>query len=400
MPQVSRGPLEMLRQQRLPAWQPLLTPPYVALSFLIAGIIFIPLGGVITVSNQRAKEISFRYDDIQHCTSAQNTGAFTYEGNNMTLKTGCVTVVKFDVTETLKAPVYLYYGLTNFYQNHRRYSNSRSDAQLAGEVVRNLPDAAPLVTPGDITGTSETPITYVNYPTLRYKSFLYVPAGLIAWSMFNDTFTLYKEESTELGDTRRKLICNSTDFSQGENLPLEGSVSPNLCTKKGIAWNTDVAYKFKAPNLEPHHFFWTAGQELYTGVKPSPPLTNDSFFNNGWYANELGHSIPVTTDEDLMVWMRAASLPNFRKLHRVIHTDLVPGKYVMEIGEHYDVSSFGGTKTFALATLSWFGGKSSYLSAMYYAVGGIALFFSAVLMVAYRLGGDRASKALDDILQK
>ena len=33
----------------------------------------------------------------------------------------------------LQGPVYMYYGLTNFYQNHRRYVKSRDDFQLIGE---------------------------------------------------------------------------------------------------------------------------------------------------------------------------------------------------------------------------------------------------------------------------
>ena len=35
----------------------------------------------------------------------------------------------------MKAPVYVYYELDNFYQNHRRYVKSRSDSQLEGENV-------------------------------------------------------------------------------------------------------------------------------------------------------------------------------------------------------------------------------------------------------------------------
>ena len=41
----------------------------------------------------------------------------------------CVTV-----PEKMKAPVYVYYELDNFYQNHRRYVKSRSDSQLSGRA--------------------------------------------------------------------------------------------------------------------------------------------------------------------------------------------------------------------------------------------------------------------------
>ncbi|KAH9601415.1 CDC50/LEM3 family [Trypanosoma melophagium] len=400
MPEASRNTMDLLRQQRLPAWQPILTPPFVALGFLIVSIIFIPLGSMIAVSNKYAMEVTIRYDDIQHCTVTHNTGDFTYEGNNMTYKTGCLTEVNFEIKKTLKAPIYLYYGLTNFYQNHRRYSNSRSDAQLAGANVRDIPDASPLVKPGEITGTTGTPITFEGNSRLHYKDFVYVPAGLIAWSMFNDTFTLYKKKDSTEEKPELELICNGTDFSKRNNEPLGSSISKNYCSKKGIAWETDVKERFKPPDLEAFHLLWTAERDLYTEGQSSALLSNDSFFNKGWYANELGHAIPVTTDEDLMVWMRTASLPHFRKLHRIIHKDLTPGKYVMKVGEHFDISSFGGTKSFSLATLSWLGGKNTNLAIMYFTVGGIAALFAIILLVAYRVNGDRASKAIEELVQK
>lgn len=37
----------------------------------------------------------------------------------------------------LQGTVYLYYGLNNFYQNHRRYVKSRDDYQLLGRLSDN-----------------------------------------------------------------------------------------------------------------------------------------------------------------------------------------------------------------------------------------------------------------------
>lgn len=34
----------------------------------------------------------------------------------------------------VKGKVYMYYGLTNYYQNHRRYVKSRDDDQLLGRL--------------------------------------------------------------------------------------------------------------------------------------------------------------------------------------------------------------------------------------------------------------------------
>ena len=69
-----------------------------------------------------------------------------------------------------QGPVFLYYSLTNYYQNHRRYVKSRDDEQLRGEPrsywsLRGS-DCPPFV------GNSST-------------SKAYAPCGAIANSMFN-----------------------------------------------------------------------------------------------------------------------------------------------------------------------------------------------------------------------
>ena len=53
------------------------------------------------------------------------------------LQTNCT--VTFTPDRDMEPPIYVYYELHNFYQNHRRYVKSRSDKQLMGE---NLDDDA------------------------------------------------------------------------------------------------------------------------------------------------------------------------------------------------------------------------------------------------------------------
>ena len=70
--------------------------------------------------------------------------------------------------------VYMYYGLTNFYQNHRRYVRSRDDHQLLGvklDYYQLNPDCDPYR--GEITANG---------------SFPYAPCGAIANSLFNGNF--------------------------------------------------------------------------------------------------------------------------------------------------------------------------------------------------------------------
>ena len=65
----------------------------------------------------------------------------------------------------------MYYSLHSFYQNHKRYVRSRNDAQLAGKTK----DPSVKCQPEEyLGGNAKLPIN---------------PCGLIAWSLFNDTFS-------------------------------------------------------------------------------------------------------------------------------------------------------------------------------------------------------------------
>lgn len=176
--------------------------------------------------------------------------------------------------------VFMYYGLTNFYQNHRRYVKSRDDNQLLGEFSTAVsPDCKPFD-----ENSNGNPI---------------VPCGAIANSLFNDTLTL-SSDSNGL-------------------VPVANT---------GIAWPSDKEIKFRNPSgdlktaLEgfARPIAWT--RELWQ-------LDTNNKDNNG------------LQNEDLIVWMRTAALPSFRKLYRRVdyskengarfNGKLPRGRYQLEI---------------------------------------------------------------------
>ncbi len=108
-------------------------------------------------------------------------------------------------------------------------------------------------------------------------------------------------------------------------------------------------------------------------------------------------------DPDFVVWMRVAALPTFRKLHRIISTDLAPGNYTVTIQNSesfitigmklvsyrntsdFPVYQFSGEKKFVISTSSWIGGKNSFLGISYLVVGSFSLFVALVFFILHKL---------------
>ena len=106
--------------------------------------------------------MSETYDGVG-ASSSWSDCRLTTPGSNKTC------TIKIKLTSAMKGPVYVYYGLDNFYQNHRRYVKSKADTQLAGTFTTDLSTLSscdPLIT------------NPANGKILH-------PCGLIAQSFFN-----------------------------------------------------------------------------------------------------------------------------------------------------------------------------------------------------------------------
>jgi len=354
------------KQQRLPAWQPILSPPWVICCFFIVAVVFIPIGALVIVASGQVVEFEVPYA----------TAACT----NPPAGVRCDEWVSINVTQTMVPPVYVYYKLTNFYQNNRRYAKSRSDTQLAGSMVTygSLSQCQPIRYPGDLSGSTE----YI--PVGNNISTIYAPCGLMAWSMFNDSFSFYNPGAgvncslTPSHCTPDPLCVGYlAAMPQPSDLPVDA-----MCTNNGVAWQSDVDKKFQTP--------YNSGGETYIQSFTSNPTF---YFNETpSTSNPLieGHAIPVTTDQDFMVWMRIASLPTFRKLYRIFpnYTGFTAGTTVwVRVYNRFPVSSFGGTKSIVLSTTTWIGGKNYFLGIAYVVVGCLCFLLGIVFAVKHLLFG-------------
>ncbi|KAG0044324.1 hypothetical protein BGZ83_010435 [Gryganskiella cystojenkinii] len=348
------------KQQRLKAWQPILTPKTVVPTFILVGILFPSIGGLLLWASDSVAEIVIDYTKCNKATpnftpipqDSYSVNFPSYSGNVVPPEFMAVTVVgsannitwpmtkctiKFNVPVKLRHPVFVYYRLSNFYQNHRRYVKSLDAKQLSG-VAR---------TATDLKGGGCDPLAVVTENGVSYPIY---PCGLIANSIFNDT----------LG-----LVLNNT----------ENPNKPYLLTDTGIAWKSD-ARKY--------------GVQTYPDLTKVRPPPNWLKYSQGYSA-----AVPpkdITTDEHFQVWMRTAGLPNFRKLYsKNEQEDLQNGTYTIDIEMNYNVSSYGGTKSLVISTVSFMGGRNPFLGVAYVVVGVLCvvlglLFIARHLYKPRRLG--------------
>jgi len=338
------------RQQRLKAWQPILTPKTVLPLFFIVGIIFAPIGGLLLYASAKVQEIVIDYTDCDQASGnfepighgkwsanfnspvgRQDKPRWRVLKNQKTkdpkmLKTNpkfneTVCQIEFSLPNDLDPPILFYYRLTNFYQNHRRYVQSLNDNQLKGQALSKgkLGSCDPL------SGKNDTP---------------YYPCGLIANSLFNDTF--------------------ETPFAVLN--PPGGVDNTYVMTNKNIAWDSDKA-RF--------------GKTKYTSDQVLPPPNWAERYENGRYTNDTMPNIHE--DEEFQAWMRTAGLPIFSKLALRNDTGrMSQATYRINIDYRFPVREYSGTKSIVISTRTVMGGKNPFLGIAYVVVGGLAVLLGAL----------------------
>lgn len=262
------------RQQGLPAWQPIFRPLNIIATFLALGLLLTTLGVLMLLSSLQTQELSIDYTDCISKAFAPKSCAQVLESSlNAPALPKCECTVPVHIPVDMSTPVYLYYSLDGFYQNHRRYVSSVDTNQLAGSVSVSRSKLKENCFPfamkdGDDEGS------------------IYAPCGAVANSFFTDTFTL-----------------------------RYGS-SPLKLHQKDISWNSDRRLRFHNPKS------WVGT------VHPR---------NWSMDASQLGPAEAGTgyENEHLIVWMRTAAFPAFRKLWgRIDPGSLWSQTQVLKAGEY------------------------------------------------------------------
>lgn len=336
-----RPPNTAFRQQRLKAWQPILTPKTVIPFLFLLAVVFTPLGIAIIYSTYNVQKLEVNYSKCAdlatssflsipgkytsyHFQSTSTSPDFKWKLETGTDSQGDATetcVLQFNLPRDIEPPIYLFYKLTNFYQNHRKYVESYDVHQLRGDAL----------SASDLT----TDCKPLRLQTVDGTEKAIYPCGLIANSFFNDTFS-------------SPVLLNSKSGSDNETYTM---------SETGITWSSDKSHKFK--------------KTKYSADDIVPPPNWYKMFPDGYNDSNIPN---LHEWEHLQNWMRTAGLPEFLKLYLKNTTaTFSSGTYEMSIVMNYPVSIFGGTKSLVISTSSVLGGRNLSLGIIYIIVAVISL---------------------------
>ncbi|ODV90693.1 hypothetical protein CANCADRAFT_24040 [Tortispora caseinolytica NRRL Y-17796] len=342
-----RPPNTAFRQQRLKAWQPILSPKTVLPLFFALGAIFAPLGGALLYAGLKAEKIQI---DYTYCGRDATTVFSAVPTNNVEVymrheppsdfnptdaldasgKYACR--IQFDLPSPIGPDTFLYYHLTNFYQNHRRYVRSFDEDQLEGSAL----------TAAELQSNDQCTPLIMNEDGIPYY-----PCGLIANSQFNDTYT-------------NPILLNpdaSSSSSYGETYYM---------TNKDISWPSS-SQRFRKTEYN------------YTQVVPPP---NWALRYPDGYTEE--NFLDLSTAYELQNWMEISGLPAFSKLALVNRTaTMQSGTYQIDAALNFPAHVYGGTKSILISTTTVVGGYNPFLGIAYLVVAAVCLLLGTIFLLRH-----------------
>ena len=175
----------------LPAWRPVPSFGSTMIIFAVFGIVFLTLGIILYVMSDKIQDSIVQYDTLEADGGCGDPKSVV--GKSAASENECT--IKLTLDTRIEAPIYVYYQLENFYQNHRRYVKSRSNSQLLGEdlPVADLKDCDPIITNEQLQFTESIQKNDEGGWVLLEPKEPAFPCGLVAKSFFNDTFEIYKD---------------------------------------------------------------------------------------------------------------------------------------------------------------------------------------------------------------
>ena len=303
-------------QQRLKAYQPVHTIEATIGTLLGCSLLFLVFGVVLYSQASSVVETRVPYHE---CDNSTCTVSLVIEGK-------------------MKKPIFVYYELHNFYQNHRLFAKSRSYPQLRGEDVAaaDLESTCTENTYGDSLYERE----YINGEHIADNA-IANPCGLFARAMFNDTFKLTDPDS-------RTIEIDETE----------------------ISWPSDTKYLFERNEHYKDTQWWDVDDEHFV-VWMRTAVTRG--FRKLW------GRVVNTVDKD-----------------GNDNGALAPGKYSVEIENNYNVSAWKGEKYIVLTNANSLGGQN-YSLGMIFVFTSLMCCFSSMFFCGRAMISKKGSLTADEL---
>ncbi|CAD5224591.1 unnamed protein product [Bursaphelenchus xylophilus] len=243
-------------QQNLKAYRPSFTFRCALPVIAATAVVCLGMGITLIYNNSKATEHVIDYTD---CEKKQESDGWTHRYEN----DESICEHQFKLSAAFTGDITFYYGLDGFYQNIRKYQQSRNDNQLRGDL-QNVDECFP-------------------YERDNQTKEPYVPCGAVADSMFNDSFLLFTVDR------------NSSEKSPVEMSALE--IIPKRFRErkyrnpKPCRGNVTRCPGFERTSKPPH---WTRHIAEIGDAETGRGLEN----------------------ADFIIWMETSALPNFRKVYR------------------------------------------------------------------------------------
>ncbi|ODN00473.1 putative ALA-interacting subunit 4 [Orchesella cincta] len=178
-------------QQKLDGWEPIVTPKTIWKQLCVLGILITAMGVCMLVFDiLHTSEIIIPYSSSTECEMVRKD-IFQLNLRAADCKEKCTHVsdricsTEFTVPFDMHTPVYIYYEITNFHQNHRLYTKSKDDHQLFGRLY-------------DFQDQPVIPYGCSPAELIDRTGKVYYPCGAIAGSMFSDVFTLENKTGSKI----------------------------------------------------------------------------------------------------------------------------------------------------------------------------------------------------------
>lgn len=265
----------------------------------------VTLGSVVAFSNKNITEVYF---DITNCGIGVDKNG-----------TPC-DAIPHVMEQDMEPPIYVYYHLTRFHQNYRKWVADIDPLQLTGQNLEKIKICKQFSTSIDIGVDGK----------------ILVPCGLRGWSYFNDVFELMN-------------VDTNVAYSISED---------------GIAIPTNKNFYQK--------------KELTDKITRQ---TKDLKVNGNM---RYGLTMPDLSSERFLNWLDPAASANFYKLYGKINEKIAKGTNLeIRVTSIFNVKAYGGTKEFMLSTASQLGGKHPIFPILAFVFGCVGYLYIVAILSMY-----------------